>query len=158
MGSEFLKDLATYFAQTHGTVLKTAYVEMLTGLIHPIANTATAEVNHPEWAQAISVIRAQAAKMASKDKYWQTGYPLVVTCLCVSPREVFMEQWQACLAQGISKLKVCSIAPSLLHSPGPDPLPHIIHRTSTPVQSSPTRSCDCCGCISTGARARATRL
>ena len=40
-GSEFLKDLATYFSQTHGTVLKTAYVEILTGLIHPIANVSS---------------------------------------------------------------------------------------------------------------------
>lgn len=40
MGSEFLKDLATCFAQTHGTILKIAYVEVLLRLIHPIANVS----------------------------------------------------------------------------------------------------------------------
>jgi len=40
MGAEFLKDLATCFAQTHGAVLKIAYVDVLLRLIHPIANVS----------------------------------------------------------------------------------------------------------------------
>jgi len=81
--------------------------------------------------------------MASKDKYWPTGYPLVVTCLCVSPREIFMEQWQACLASGLAKLKVRRVSfRSLLKARRTvadlDSL--LFHRTVMLVLSSPTPS------------------
>lgn len=40
MGAEFLVELATDFSQTHGTILKVAYAEILRYIIHPIANVS----------------------------------------------------------------------------------------------------------------------
>ncbi|CDZ98098.1 Fry-like conserved proteins [Phaffia rhodozyma] len=116
MCADFLCDLAGFFSQTHGAILKTAYAETLQELIHPIANVATAEVNHPTWAKAINIIRAQAARMASKDKYWTVSFPLVVTALCVSTREVFLEQWQSCLNIAVGKMKDRIARPIIINS------------------------------------------
>ncbi|KAL1411204.1 Cell morphogenesis protein PAG1 [Vanrija albida] len=105
MAAEFLQTLSTFFANAHGSQLKSAYADTLTRLLHPVIETATAEVNHPVWAKAIAVVLQRAIAMASKPRYWPIAFPLVVVALCVSPREVFMEHWQGCIDNIASKSK-----------------------------------------------------
>ncbi|GMK55966.1 hypothetical protein CspeluHIS016_0210220 [Cutaneotrichosporon spelunceum] len=97
MAAEFIDTLSAFFANAHGTALKIAYAETFTHLLHPVIETATAEVNHPTWARAISVVLQRAITMASKPRYWSVAFPLVIVALAVSPREVFMEHWQWCI-------------------------------------------------------------
>ena len=106
MSSEFIQQLAAYFANAHGQALKCAYAETFTSLLHPVVETATAEVNHPLWSQAISLILSRAIAMGQKPRYWLTAFPLVVVALGVSPREVFMQHWQLCTEAVSAKLKV----------------------------------------------------
>ncbi|WWC69609.1 uncharacterized protein I206_103552 [Kwoniella pini CBS 10737] len=111
MSSDFLSALAAFFANAHGQNLKIAYAETFTSLLHPVIQTATAEVNHPTWSKAITVVLERALAMAQKARYWSAAFPLVVTALGVSPREVFMQQWASCIEAILSRLKDRSLRP-----------------------------------------------
>lgn len=106
MSAEFIQALATLFSAAHGQTLKTAYAECFTSLLHPVVETATAEVNHPMWSKAMAVILQRAQGMAVKPRYWVSTFPLVIAALGVSPREVFMQHWQPCIDTILAKLKV----------------------------------------------------
>ncbi|WWD15776.1 hypothetical protein CI109_100199 [Kwoniella shandongensis] len=111
MSSEFIQSLASFFANTHGQTLKVAYAETFTSLLHPVIETATAEVNHPQWSRAVSVILDRAVAMTGKQRYWAAAFPLVVTALGVSPREVFMQQWQPCFDAVMVRFKDRQLRP-----------------------------------------------
>ena len=109
MSSEFIIQLAAYFANAHGQALKCAYAETFVSLLHPVIETATAEVNHPMWSKAIAVILARALAMGQKPRYWPTAFPLVVVALGLSPREICMQHWQSCTEAVVAKLKVGTV-------------------------------------------------
>ncbi|KAH9933118.1 cell morphogenesis N-terminal-domain-containing protein [Epithele typhae] len=104
-GAEFLSSLSKSFDNAHGYRFKTIFAETLVQILHPIAKTAQAEVNHPDWAKAIEMIYPKARDMMVKPRYWQVAYPLAVTSLCVAPTEFFQKHWLACFEAGQSKLK-----------------------------------------------------
>lgn len=106
MSAEFLQQLASFFSSAHGQNLKCAYADTLTSLLHPVIETATAEVNHPMWAKAVAVILSRALTMAQKPRYWTTAFPLVVVSLGVSPKEVFLQHWSMCMDAITARLKV----------------------------------------------------
>ncbi|KAH9835250.1 cell morphogenesis N-terminal-domain-containing protein [Rhodofomes roseus] len=104
-GADFMASLSKSFENAHGNRLKTSFAETLVYMLHPIAKTAQAEVNHPEWAKAIEVIYPRARDMMSKPRYWHVAYPLAVTALCVAPQDFFAKNWSTCLEAGLGKLK-----------------------------------------------------
>ncbi|PCH44901.1 hypothetical protein WOLCODRAFT_165480 [Wolfiporia cocos MD-104 SS10] len=104
-GAEFMASLSKSFENAHGNRLKTIFAETLVHMLHPIAKTAQAEVNHPEWAKAIEVIFPRARDMMAKPRYWHVAYPLAVTSLCVAPQEYFLKHWSTCFEAGLSKMK-----------------------------------------------------
>jgi len=106
MSADFLQQLAALFANAHGHSLKCAYAEIFTSLLHPVVETATAEVNHPQWSKAVATILQRALAMSAKPKYWAVAFPLVVVSLGVSPREALLQQWQAIVDVIIAKFKV----------------------------------------------------
>lgn len=106
MSSEFIQSLAVFYANAHGQGLKCAYAETLTSLLHPAVETATAEVNHPMWSKAIALILSRTLAMMQKPRYWNVAFPLVVIALGVSPREIFMQNWQTCVDAITLRLKV----------------------------------------------------
>ncbi len=113
ISSELVQQLAAFFAKAHGQSLKCAYAETLTSLLHPVVETATAEVNHPMWSKAIAIILQRALPMAAKPRYWSVMFPLVVVALGVSPREAFLQQWQGCIDSILAKFKVRGPCPSV---------------------------------------------
>lgn len=108
MSSEFIQSLASLYASPHvaSQGLKNAYADTLVHLLHPVIETATAEVNHPLWSKAITLILQKALAAASKPKYWTASFPLVVVALGVSPRDLFMQHWQGCIDAILTKLRV----------------------------------------------------
>ncbi|KZT70488.1 hypothetical protein DAEQUDRAFT_764653 [Daedalea quercina L-15889] len=104
-GADFMASLSKSFENAHGNRLKTSFAETLVQMLHPIAKTAQAEVNAPEWAKAIEVIYPRARDMMSKPRYWHVAYPLAVTALCVAPQDFFAKNWSMCLEAGLGKLK-----------------------------------------------------
>jgi hypothetical protein len=106
ISAEFIQTIATFFANAHGTQLKSAYAETLTSLLHSVIDTATAEVNHPSWSKAVALILQRGLNMASKPRYWPVAFPLVVVTLGASPRDAFREQWPWLLENVTTRLKV----------------------------------------------------
>ncbi|KAA1476636.1 hypothetical protein DENSPDRAFT_933178 [Dentipellis sp. KUC8613] len=104
-GAEFMEALAKSFENAHGYRFKVAFAETLVHLLHPIAKTAQAEVNHPQWAKAIEIINPKAKDMVNKPRYWHVAYPLLIASLCVAPTEYFLRNWSACFESGLNKLK-----------------------------------------------------
>ncbi|KAI0312773.1 cell morphogenesis N-terminal-domain-containing protein, partial [Amylostereum chailletii] len=104
-GAEFMEQLAKAFDNTHGFRFKSAFAEALVHLLHPVAKTAQAEVNYPQWAKAIEIVHPKAKELASKPRYWGVAYSLVVVSLCVAPTEYFLRNWTSCFEAGLSKLK-----------------------------------------------------
>lgn len=101
MSSEFIQALASLYATSN---LQKIYADTFVSLLHPAVDTATAEVNHPLWSRAIASILQRASAAAKKN--WTVSFPLVVVALAVSPRDVFMQNWQQSMDAVISRLKV----------------------------------------------------
>ncbi|KAI0264751.1 cell morphogenesis N-terminal-domain-containing protein [Gloeopeniophorella convolvens] len=104
-GAEFMEALAKAFENAHGFRFKLSFAETLIHLLHPVAKTAQAEVNHPQWAKAIEIIHPKARDLSGKLRYWHVAYALVVVSLCVSPTEYFLRNWATCFEAGLNKLK-----------------------------------------------------
>ncbi|KAI0305309.1 cell morphogenesis N-terminal-domain-containing protein [Multifurca ochricompacta] len=104
-GAEFMEALAKAFENAHGFRFKLSFAEALVQLLHPVAKTAQAEVNHPQWAKAIEIIHPKARDLSGKLRYWHVAYALVVVSLCVSPIDYFLRNWAACFEAGLNKLK-----------------------------------------------------
>lgn len=105
MSSEVIQALAGFFANAHGQNLKCAYAETFVHLLHPVIETATAEVNHPMWSKAIASVLQRALAMLAKPRYWPVGFPLLVVTLGVSPREIFMQHWLMLMEHVQSRFK-----------------------------------------------------
>ncbi|KAH9992268.1 cell morphogenesis N-terminal-domain-containing protein, partial [Russula vinacea] len=104
-GAEFMEALAKAFENAHGFRFKLSFMETLVELLHPVAKTAQAEVNHPQWAKAIEIIHPKARDLSGKVRYWHVAYALVVVSLCVSPTDYFLRNWAACFEAGLNKMK-----------------------------------------------------
>ncbi|KAL0571892.1 Cell morphogenesis protein PAG1 [Marasmius crinis-equi] len=108
-GAEFMESLSKSFVHAHGHRLKSAFAETLVHILHPIGQTAQAETNNPMWAKAIEGIYPKAREMASKPRYWNVAFPLVITSLCVAPETYFKKNWSACFESTLSKMKEKSL-------------------------------------------------
>ncbi|SNX81636.1 related to TAO3 - Transcriptional Activator of OCH1 [Melanopsichium pennsylvanicum] len=104
-GADFVDVLARHYAHCHGFRVKTSFAEAFAHLMLPVAQTASAEVNHPTWTKAIDTIWPRMTAMAAKPRYWSVAYPLHVTLLAVSPEEKLTSNWFACVEAGVAKLK-----------------------------------------------------
>lgn len=104
-GADFVDVLARHYAHCHGFRVKTSFAEAFAHLMLPVAQTASAEVNHPTWTKAIDTIWPRMTAMAAKPRYWSVAYPLQVTLLAVSPEEKLASGWFPCVEAGVAKLK-----------------------------------------------------
>ncbi|KAJ3788761.1 cell morphogenesis N-terminal-domain-containing protein [Lentinula aff. detonsa] len=114
-GAEFMESLSKAFMQAHGFRLKTAFAETLIHILHPIGKTAQAETNIPLWGKAIELIYPKARDMATKPRYWNIAFPLMITSLCVAPQDFFRKHWVACFEAAIPKLKEKSLRIPILN-------------------------------------------
>ncbi|CAO1619226.1 unnamed protein product [Parajaminaea phylloscopi] len=121
-GAEILEAVARFFADAHGHRVKWAYAQTLTHLILPVAQSASAEINHPTWTKAMDVIAPRAASMSAKPRYWAVAYPLYVAALCAAPEEQFLQGiagnwgWTACLEAALPRMKDRGLRPIILNS------------------------------------------
>lgn len=104
-GAEFLLAIARFFAHSHGYRIKRAFARVLNTIIEPVARSASAELNHPTWMQAMNTLLPKAQSMAVRSRYCSTAYPLWAISLCASPPDLLVERWFACVEAGWSKLK-----------------------------------------------------
>ncbi|QIW99068.1 hypothetical protein AMS68_004586 [Peltaster fructicola] len=90
-----LYHLATYFADIHGRQIKHAYADLFEHILLPIAATGNAEFNNQKWKDTLAILRPKVAQMLTKTDHWYYVYPLQAVLLCVSPQEIFAQQWMS---------------------------------------------------------------
>lgn len=104
-GAEFLQVLARFFAHSHGYRIKRAFARVLHTIIEPVARTASAELFHPTWVNAMAALMPKAQAMAVRARYCGTAYPLWTIALCASPPDVLVDQWFSCVEAGWSRMR-----------------------------------------------------
>lgn len=103
---EFLISLGRLFKISHGQRVKTAFCQVLEMLLLPIAAKASnSHLMHPKWAEVLQAIGSRLAQMFIKPRYWNVGFPLTATMLCVSSPDHFGSQWLQMILPLQTKLK-----------------------------------------------------
>ena len=90
-GAEFLQVLARFFVHSHGYRIKRAFARVLHTIIEPVARTASAELFHPTWMDAMATLMPKTQGMAMRARYFGTAYPLWTVALCASPPDVLVD-------------------------------------------------------------------
>lgn len=112
--ADFLLSLSKFFIESHGYRIKRAYANVLHRIVLPVAPVATAETSFPAWTEAVNLLYPRTIKMIEKAKYWDVGFPLAATLLCVSPQAQFIERWFSLIENNLSKLKEKFFQPILV--------------------------------------------
>ncbi|KAF2861739.1 hypothetical protein K470DRAFT_229802 [Piedraia hortae CBS 480.64] len=88
-----LLQLARFFDEVHGRIMKYAYAELLEQLILPIAPLVTHEMMTPRWKEVCNTLQPKLTQMVSKTEHWPHVFPLHSTLFCVSTGENFAANW-----------------------------------------------------------------
>lgn len=104
-GAEFLQVLARFFVHSHGYRIKRAFARVLHTIIEPVARTASAELFHPTWMDAMATLMPKTQGMAMRARYFGTAYPLWTVALCASPPDVLVDRWFPCVEAGWSRMR-----------------------------------------------------
>lgn len=88
-----LQQLAGFFAEVHGKPVKYAYCQLFEDLLLPIANKSSCELNMPKWKHVLDTLRAKLNQLLVKPKHWMQAFPLLSVTICVSPSDIFSQQW-----------------------------------------------------------------
>lgn len=97
--------LAKFFAKSQGLIVKTAYCDIFSKLLLPVAASATTELNHPTWQEFVNLLHPRLNEMMMKPRLWHTAFPVMGTLLCVSPYEVFSQCWMPLVESNLPKLR-----------------------------------------------------
>ncbi|CCH42316.1 hypothetical protein BN7_1860 [Wickerhamomyces ciferrii] len=103
--ADFIQSIAKFFSITKSHSIKIAYSQVLTHILLPLADTLTAEVNHPTWSEAINTIYKTCETIELNPKSWLTNLTLITSVLCVAPSELFLSQWYDLVESNIRNLK-----------------------------------------------------
>ncbi|SCU94247.1 LAFA_0F20714g1_1 [Lachancea sp. 'fantastica'] len=116
--AEFIKSLAKFFVACQNYSIRLAYAEVISQLLLPLAGSLTAEVNHPTWVEAMSLILENCRKFQNDTKFWASSFKLMVSVLCVSPQELFCDKWMTLLEKNITKIKSKSLEERVVFATG----------------------------------------
>ncbi|KAH3901318.1 Tao3p SCDLUD_002809 [Saccharomycodes ludwigii] len=108
-GADCIKSIAKFFSKSQNIAVKLAYADVLTHLLLPLVGDLTAEVNHPDWVEAMEMIINTCTKLKHDHKSWASWFKLTVTVLCVSPQELFSVSWLSLIEDNAIKLKSKSL-------------------------------------------------
>lgn len=90
---DLLNLLAGFFAGVHGKPVKYAYCQLFEDLLLPVASQAKSGLNSPKWRQVLDTLKAKLNQLLTKPKHWVQAFPMLAVTICVSPNEVFQQQW-----------------------------------------------------------------
>ncbi|SCU86422.1 LAME_0D06062g1_1 [Lachancea meyersii CBS 8951] len=116
--ADFIKSLAKFFVASQNFSIRLAYAEVISQLLLPLAGSLTAEVNHPTWVEAMGLILENCRKVQNDNKFWVSSFKLMVSVLCVSPQELFCDQWMTLLERNIPKIKSKSLEERVVFATG----------------------------------------
>lgn len=103
--ADFIQSIAKFFSVTKSHSIKVAYSQVLTHMLLPLAESLTAEVNHPIWTEAIHTIYKTCETIELNPKSWLTNLTLITSVLCVAPSDLFLSQWYDLVESNIRNLK-----------------------------------------------------
>lgn len=103
--ADFIKSIAKFFFKAENISITLAYAEVISQLLLPLAGSLTAEVNHPTWVEAMTMLLVSANKLLNESKYWASGFKLTVAVLCTSPVELFSEHWLSLVEKNVKKIR-----------------------------------------------------
>lgn len=103
--ADFIQSIAKFFSKTKSHSIKVAYSQVLSHILLPLAESLTAEVNHPTWAEAVNTIYKTCETIELNPKSWLTNLTLITSVLCVSPSDLFLSQWYDLVESNIRNLK-----------------------------------------------------
>ncbi|SCU88374.1 LADA_0E09758g1_1 [Lachancea dasiensis] len=116
--AEFIKSLTKFFIASQNYSIRLAYAEVITQLLLPLVGSLTAEVNHPTWVEAMTMILENCLKFQHESKFWASSFKLMVTVICVSPQPLFSESWLTLLENNIGKIKSKSLDERVVFATG----------------------------------------
>ena len=103
--ADFLQSIAKFFTRSKSHSIRVAYAQVLSKILLPVAESVTAEVNHPTWSEAMLTIYKACGSIDVNDKNWMTNLTLATSVLCVSPSELFLNNWYGIVESCIKQLK-----------------------------------------------------
>jgi hypothetical protein len=104
--ADFLQSIAKFFSASKSHSIKAAYSQVLSQILLPLAESVTAEVNHPIWSDAIHTIYKICGTIDTAQKNWLTNLTLATSVLCVAPSELFLANWYGIVDVSVKQLKV----------------------------------------------------
>ncbi len=113
---EFMQKLGRCFSASHGQRIKHAYCRILERLLLPVAAQAGSELNSPRWRAVVDIISPKVAQMLLKPRHWLEAFPVMVALCCVSPTEIFAQQWLQIVTSLQPKFKDRLTRPTALHA------------------------------------------
>lgn len=90
---DFMQQLGRYFVASHGQRIKHAYCRIFERLLLPVAAWAGPELNSARWRAVMDIISPKIAQMLLKPRHWLEASPVMVALACVSPADLFAQQW-----------------------------------------------------------------
>lgn len=113
---EFMQQLGKCFVASHGQRIKHAFCRILERLLLPVAARAGPELNTPQWKAVVDIINPKVSQMLLKPRHWLEASPVMVAICCVSPTEVFAQQWLPMITTMQSRLKDRLTRPTALYA------------------------------------------
>lgn len=103
--AEFLRTVAALFSDAHGPRVKQAYCQLFERLLTAVANSPECFQSVPKWKDFIDTINSRLGNMLVKVRHWNTGFPVSILLLCLSPLDLFSSQWYPMVLNLAPKLK-----------------------------------------------------
>ncbi|KIY01750.1 uncharacterized protein Z520_01888 [Fonsecaea multimorphosa CBS 102226] len=103
--AEFLRTLAALFSDAHGPRVKQAYCQLFERMLTAVASNPEYFQTLPKWKDFIEIVNSRLGNMLVKVRHWNTGFPVSILLMCVSPIEVFSTQWLPMISNLAPKLK-----------------------------------------------------
>lgn len=138
--ADFMESLSKFFANTTNLSVRLAYAEVTNQLLLPMAGSLTAEVNHPTWLKAMTLLLQTSKKLQADNKYWASGFKLTVSILCASPPNLFTEQWITLIESNISKIRTKNLLDRVIFAVGISRLVWVFLYRCTETLNNTTRT------------------
>ncbi|RMZ84830.1 hypothetical protein DV737_g993, partial [Chaetothyriales sp. CBS 132003] len=101
----FLTDLAKLFADAHGPRVKQAYCQLLDCLLVPVASHPDCFQRACSWRELVGIVNSRLPNMLAKIRHWNSGFPLSILLICISPADAFAAQCMSTINGLVPKLR-----------------------------------------------------
>ncbi|NXK03988.1 FRYL protein, partial [Herpetotheres cachinnans] len=102
---QFMQECAQYFLEVKDKDIKHALAGLFVEILIPVAAAVKNEVNVPCLKNFVEMLYQTTFELSSRKKHSLALYPLITCLLCVSQKQVFLNNWHVFLQNCLSHLK-----------------------------------------------------